>query len=294
MDKPKGKKPSTVVKIATDGDVILVVGPEKAKLRVLSLFLKAASKPFSAMFGPDWKEGHNMLDRDRPVELLLPEDNADALKVICAVIHHRNNEVPRTLAADDVLEVAVTADKDLMLLTAAAYVFQNAQAFKELTRELILNHGGPYLDLSCEEVESAITWKVFCLLEGQRSVARLKLAEILIAGINDGTGMCVHKCGWTSKYAYAYLKSLERKYLWPGQLLNISISKAIELAEKMPDPIPEEPSTSCRYAYKHAAPEYRADRCWRLDMLNNIIGLCLHCVRSGGTNYSCDHSSSSI
>jgi hypothetical protein len=60
----------------TYGDVILVVGPEKVKLRVHSLFLKAASKPFSAMFGPDWKEGHNMLGRDGPVEVPLPEDNA--------------------------------------------------------------------------------------------------------------------------------------------------------------------------------------------------------------------------
>ncbi|PVH69810.1 hypothetical protein DL98DRAFT_564318 [Cadophora sp. DSE1049] len=276
-------KPSTVVKVAADGDVILVVGPEKTKLRVLSLFLKAASKLFSAMFGPDWKEGQNMLDRDMPVELLLPEDNADALKVICAVIHHQNNKVPQTFDVGDVLGVAVTADKydcvdalkfasanwlrpgkkeagDLMLLTAAAYLFQNAQAFKEITRELILNHDGPYLALSCEEVESAITWRVFCLLEGQRSFARLKLAEILIAGINDGTGMCVHKCGWTSKYAYAYLKMLETRDLWPARLLHISISKAIDLAEKMPDPIPEESSIACIYEYKHAAPEYRRGR----------------------------------
>jgi hypothetical protein len=57
-------KPSTIVKIAADGDVILVVGPEEVQLRVHSLFLKAASKPFSAMFGPDWREGHNMLGRD--------------------------------------------------------------------------------------------------------------------------------------------------------------------------------------------------------------------------------------
>jgi hypothetical protein len=185
MEEPRDNKPSTVIEIATDGDVILVVGPEKVKLRVHSLFLKAASKPFSAMFGPDWKEGYNMLDRDGPVELPLPEDNAGALKLICAIIHHRNNKVPQTLAAGDVLGVAVTADKyncvnalkfasgnwlrpgkneagDLMRLTAAAYLFQNAQAFKEITRALILNHDGPYLSLSCEEVESAITWKVFC------------------------------------------------------------------------------------------------------------------------------------
>ena len=51
-----------VVNIATDGDVILIVGPEKARLRVQSLFLKAVSNPFSVMFGPDWKEGHDIRD----------------------------------------------------------------------------------------------------------------------------------------------------------------------------------------------------------------------------------------
>jgi len=166
MEELSENQQSTVVKIAAGGDVILVVGPEKVKLRVHSLFLKTASKPFSAMFGPDWKEGHTMLDRDGPVELPLPEDNAAALKLICAIIHHRNKKVPQTLAACDVLEVAVTADKydcidalkfasgnwlrpgkneasNLMLLAAAAYLFQNAQAFKEITRVMILNHNGP-------------------------------------------------------------------------------------------------------------------------------------------------------
>lgn len=185
MEELRDSKPSTVVEFAADGDVILVVGQEKVKLRVYSLFLKAASKPFSAMFRPDWKEGHDMLDRDGPVEVLLPEDNAGALQLICAIIHHRNNKVPQTLAAGDVLRVAVTADKydcvdalkfasgnwlrpgkneaeDLMLLTTAAYLFKDAQAFKEITRELILNHHGSYLALSCEEVESTINWRVFC------------------------------------------------------------------------------------------------------------------------------------
>jgi hypothetical protein len=53
MEKLRDNKPSIIIKIAADGDVILVIGPEKVKLRVHSLFLKEASKPFSAMFGPD-------------------------------------------------------------------------------------------------------------------------------------------------------------------------------------------------------------------------------------------------
>jgi hypothetical protein len=105
------------------------------------------------------------------------------------------------------------------------------------------------------------------------------------------TGMCVHRCGWTSKYAYAYLKLLEREQLWPAGLLHISISKAIELADKKPDPVPEEPSIACTYSYKHAVPEYRRERCMKLDILNSIIGLCLHCVREDSTEPYCNHSS---
>lgn len=126
------------------------------------------------------------------------------------------------------------------------------------------------------------------MLEEQRGTARLKVAEILIAGVNNGTGLCVHKCGWTSKHAYAYMKLLERENLWPAYLPNISISKALESADRMPDPVPEELfSTPCIYEYKHAAPAYRRDRSWSLDIFHKSIGLCLHCVRSGSIHSRC-------
>ncbi|KAF2675684.1 hypothetical protein K458DRAFT_324012 [Lentithecium fluviatile CBS 122367] len=309
MEETKDGEPRSTIKIAADGDVILVVGPKAVELRVHSLFLKVASKPFSAMLGPDWKEGDEMIGRDGPVELPLPEDKAATMELICAIIHHRNERIPSTLPALNVLEIAVTADKydcidalkfasqswfcpdghdtdDLMFLTASAYLFRNAQAFKEITKAMILSHSGPYLALSCEEVESVMSWKVFCHLEEARNSARLELADILLKGVNDPTVHCVHKCGWSSKYAYAYLKSLEGQQLWPTHLYRTSISKALESAEKMSDPVPKESSVSCTYGYKHRTPEYRRNRCWSLEQLNNSIGLCLHCVRSGSASAS--------
>ncbi|KAL2782445.1 hypothetical protein BJX66DRAFT_345827 [Aspergillus keveii] len=101
--------PNTVVDIAADGDVILVVGPERLKLRVHSLNLKATSRPFSAMLGPIWKEGRDLL-QDESVEILLPEDNAKAMEYICAVTH-QNKMMSHTMTPLDVLEVAVVADK---------------------------------------------------------------------------------------------------------------------------------------------------------------------------------------
>jgi hypothetical protein len=46
-----------------------------------------------------------------PVEVSLPDDNAAALELICAIIHHRNKKVPQTFAAGEVLGIAATADK---------------------------------------------------------------------------------------------------------------------------------------------------------------------------------------
>ncbi|TGO43983.1 hypothetical protein BCON_0678g00010 [Botryotinia convoluta] len=87
------------------------------RLRVQSLFLEAASKPFPAMFGPDWKEEHDILDLDGPGELSLPEDNASALKLICAIIHHRNKDVTQFLAAGDVLGVGSPSQRTSMIVS---------------------------------------------------------------------------------------------------------------------------------------------------------------------------------
>lgn len=119
------------------------------------------------------------------------------------------------------------------------------------------------------------------------------MAEILIEGVNDGTALCVHRCGWTSKYAYAYIKLLEREHLWPEHLSQTSVSKALQSAERMPDPIPEESSTPCNYGHKHAAPAYRRNRIISLDFFDNSIGLCLHCVRSGSMYSNCGQCSHS-
>ena len=173
------------IEIASHGNIILVVGPKEARIRVSSRSMIGASKPFSAMFGPDWKEGTELLSQDEPLDVHLPEDDPEALKLICAVIHHRNEVVPRDLSPVDVFAVAVAADKydcvsvlkfasetwlrlremnaqDMAFLTTAAYILRNAEAFKELTKALVLSYDGPYLELCSEQIESAMTWRVFC------------------------------------------------------------------------------------------------------------------------------------
>ncbi|OCL06376.1 hypothetical protein AOQ84DRAFT_343406 [Glonium stellatum] len=260
MEGPEDEALSKNIKIVPDGDLILVVGPEKARLRVHSLFLKTVSKHFSAMFKPVWKEGHNMIGQDSPVELPLPEDDAATLELICAVIHHQVKLVPQTLSPDKLLKVAIMVDKydcvdslnsasaswfrsckaeaeDLMRVAAAAYLFNNAQAFKESTKALILNYGGSYLALPYEDIKSIIPWRIFLLLEEQRSFVRLKIAGVIL-NPNDPSISCI----------YSYEKNVE--YRWDN------------------------------------ASRYTTNGRSRLVEMDDSIGLCLHCFRSGSTESS--------
>jgi hypothetical protein len=183
--KSSNDNQEVLVDIVPDGDCILVVGPDMMKLRVHSLFLSAVSKPFFAMFAPRWKKGDAVFSQSEPLEIFLPEDDATSMRLVCAVIHHKNQDVPANLSASDVLGVAITADKydcvhavkfaidnwlrgrkdeasDLIALAAAAYLLWNENAFKEITKRMILTHNGPYYNLCSTEVGSVLDWRVFC------------------------------------------------------------------------------------------------------------------------------------
>ncbi|KAF7927965.1 hypothetical protein EAE99_005342 [Botrytis elliptica] len=312
MEHQGDKTTSAIVNFAPDGDIILVVGPEMKRFRVHSLFLKVASKPFYAMFKWEWQEGQDLLHRDGPKEIELPADNAAALETILAIIHHQHNEIARSITASQVLEVAIVADKydflgavkfasevllrigakdpsDQMRLVAAAYLFRDARAFKEITKALVLNYHGSYLDLACDEVESAMSWRVFCLLEAQRSYARSEFCQVLLEEMDSGK--CAHGCDFTCRYTYPYLKSLEKYKLWPKKLCDVSLSKAINLVESMPDPIHETESGGCCHSNFHTPSwPYKAGPVRQLKFLCEKFGLCLTCVRDGVTaTVGCDH-----
>ena len=90
----------------------------------------------------------------------------------------------------DVLRVAVTAKKfgvvealtfanefwlcplnkgasDLIVLAAAASLFQNAKAFRDITKALALNYGGSYLALSSEDAVSVLGERIFCKFQAR-------------------------------------------------------------------------------------------------------------------------------
>jgi hypothetical protein len=190
-------KQGRVVDIAHDGDLLLIVGKEEVRLRVYSQCLKTASSVFSAMFGPHWIEGQN-LSTESPTEVVLWEDDADAMDIICCVIHHRTALVPDRLTSTKILQIAIEVDKydltstfrwvspewlkpsstkeDLVHtghLLAAAFLLNDSDAFMALIMKLIVDYGGSYLSL-CKDpmISQVLPTEVFCMYQS-RSVSVL-------------------------------------------------------------------------------------------------------------------------
>jgi hypothetical protein len=175
----------SIVEIATNSDIILVVGPEKRKLQVNSCVLKNASKVFNAMFGSHFREGQDF-DGNSPKEIFMPEDNTDALTIICNILHLRNDLIPDYLTPSEVLQITITADKfdcvmrlkvhmakwlnpgntqdilELGRLSVASYILKNACAFGQLTFAIISRSTDSYIPLA-DEFSDYIPQKTFCM-----------------------------------------------------------------------------------------------------------------------------------
>ena len=165
--------------IAPDGDVILVVGPEKTQLRVYSQCLRSASTIFSDLLKSELKEDKALSGKNPPL-VQLPVDNAEALELVCSILHHRNEEAPTILPPSKVLDVAMIAEKyqlsmalryarmnwmdprktwstqDTLYIMTAASAFDDDKAFTARSLELIMNYGGNYMDLRTEKIWSTL------------------------------------------------------------------------------------------------------------------------------------------
>ena len=68
------------------GDAILICG--EAELQVSTKILSLASPVFSALFNPRFAEGQ--LVPCKPSHIKLPDDDAESMRFMCAVLHHKS------------------------------------------------------------------------------------------------------------------------------------------------------------------------------------------------------------
>lgn len=98
--------------IAAGGDLIVVVG-NQLELRVQSQFLTMLSPTFLGMLGPKWLEEQSLLfiSAARPGRLSLPDDDAEAAKLLFLILHNQNDRLPSLPEPKSLLELAKLAQK---------------------------------------------------------------------------------------------------------------------------------------------------------------------------------------
>jgi hypothetical protein len=276
---------------------------------VYSLFLKNASKVFAVMLGPNFSEGEKIsqITMGSAVELDFPEDDAEALSIIFRVIHGRNESIHQTLTSEQVLSVAITADKyDCIvplafaiehwfnprnlaglatpkqkweMMTAAYWVCKD-RSFTDLSLALMLNYSGSFLELARTSRETELALLIAVMLEQRRAKMRADLMQLLIASLITPPEKC--PCGWASKNAMFQLNTMQSPQfgLLPQGLGLKTISQAMELAQQMPNPAIK--PIPCKDYQSHGKQNYSvAFKKEIARFKKEQIGLCLGCVKIG-------------
>ncbi|OPB46278.1 BTB domain-containing protein [Trichoderma simmonsii] len=307
MSSDDGKKLDFVKAIASDGDVILVVGEQKVELRVHSQCLVSASKVFGAMLGPNWSEGQN-LSKNSPKEIPLIEDDPKALYTICCVVHHRNDILPERISPRELLQIAIEADKydlrtallfakaqwlqrknitdmmELAYLMAAAFLFDDMDMFIEHSQALILQHQDSYIELLADSTLSQILPpNTPHLLEERRNRMRAEIGEIMLRETKNSCS-----CGWGKSRSDSY-RDLLYEYT-PLRILGTPISKVIERIQSISyDGNRQYHASTSRYDkdYYHEPAKYIATLAEKLEKAKRRVSLCLDCVQGSGETESC-------
>jgi hypothetical protein len=166
---------ASLVTIDPNGDIILELSRLDGKVHLLvsSSCLILASPVFATMLSSPFKEGtsnHSGSGNRSPI--LLPEDDPEAFTLLCNVIHHKTDDVPRNLALPCLKNLAIICDKydcagvlvawaplwfqayfkstvskDYNSLLFVAYVLDLPDHFSDFSWEILKGQVGPFIDL---------------------------------------------------------------------------------------------------------------------------------------------------
>ena len=148
-----------------------MVGEDQVQIHASSQLLCMASKPFSKMLGPHFKEGQPHAAFTKK-EIPLPADKPSAIRIMCDIINHQINGTGPVPNAAEFCDLAIVADKydctratglaakawlqptsahnicDLGLLLISASIHALPEAFYKISASLVLGHRGSYRELA--------------------------------------------------------------------------------------------------------------------------------------------------
>lgn len=191
-------KDPELIAIDPDGDIILELSrPDgKTNLQVSSKILTLTSPVFTSMFRSRFKENisDNKATSASPLCIPLPEEDEEALVILCEVLHFHIDKVPQALSLACLSNIAAICDKwdftkaialaatlwlqdidwskanDLNEYLLVAYLLDIPPAFSRISWEIIIRQAGQFVDLPGLNSNVRIPDNLLCMLKNPQRV----------------------------------------------------------------------------------------------------------------------------
>lgn len=167
---------TAVVKIDPDGDIIFelstVQAAAKTHLLISSKVFSLVSPVLGKMFEWEFRAQQSDYPSSKQPVIPLPEDDMEAFVLLAKITHHKMDGVPENLELDCLIEFATICHKydcvkavthssllwlrvdttdycpeDLNKLLFAAYILDIPDVFMRVSRIILFNHPGQFLNL---------------------------------------------------------------------------------------------------------------------------------------------------
>ncbi|CAK1360659.1 hypothetical protein CB0940_06670 [Cercospora beticola] len=299
-----------VAVIAADGDLILVVGHEKGRIRVSSALLANASAVFRAIFNHEkFREfQREQKDRGGPIEIILDKDGYISMEQLCKMAHLKHADLTKTFDAEKLFDLAIHIDKykcssslklqsaallyswldssavdearisqdDRWRIVTASYLMDCPQAFKMTTQKLITETTG---NLHSEYMNDLPVSVGVAIAEKRSSAWQYLCYELPKLGIPICKSNCRREAR-TQRYMLAINKAFGLLY-WPPKFKEGSkpLSYWIEKTRGLRDII-----TACDKACRPERVKKSQFQDLAASVAKRCEGLCLECSKKEAPN----------
>lgn len=300
-----------IIELDPEGDVQLQLSPGREQhenattLIVASKTLTLASPVFDRMLNSSFKEGIAKTAEGK-VTIPLPDDDPEAMIIVCRALHHMNHLVPEQLTSTSLEKIAVLCNKydcmralaahgnvwvrnglerlpsrsSLDRLLYAAYVLDMPAAFAKVAWDLVLGCAGRIVDLGVE-IPALFPAQILEKLEHLREELQQKLTDALELPLADI--LTYSPCPGIARLAGLYIAKLKNANLWPlGPVLRkASLSMVLERIQVFQEPGPPQCPNYCQRCTTLREIKFKNELCKkREEVLNARTKLCLDCLKS--------------
>lgn len=338
---------TVIVKIDPDGDIIFELSSDQAvktHLLISSKVLSLVSPVLGKMFEWEFRaqQSDNPSSKQRPSVIPLPEDDMEAFILLAKITHHKMDGVPENLELDCLIEFATlchkydcvkavthssllwlrvdTADyspEDLNKLLFAAYILDIPHVFMRVSRIILFNHPGHFLNLPGFTHEDLIPRKLllgmFLFLEQNKPKEGLYhllpvtlteskptkkaiftamhtkyLFELMEAFQRPMEEPLFTICEYSSLVVTDYIRSLKRQGLWPMSSLLQQESISAILKTEIKEPVRQfcTKKRECLFCTSQKSFTIAEElRKAKEKFTNEKAGVCLDCVLTRGKSF---------